>query len=68
VLTVIYHEIISIFPYSDGRFLGNNPSAVMFFQRFIFSGKNIWSASGFFIAGIPFVKNPGLSFLHFRLR
>jgi hypothetical protein len=39
VLTVIYHEIISIFPYSDGRFLGNNPSAVMFFQRFIFSAK-----------------------------
>jgi hypothetical protein len=32
------------------------------------SGENIWSASGFFIAGIPFVKNPGLSFLHFRLR
>ena len=32
------------------------------------SGKNIRSASGFFIAGIPFVKNSGLSFLHFRLR
>jgi hypothetical protein len=50
---------------------GNNPSAVMFFQHLYFppknSGKNIRSASGFFIAGIPFVKNPGLSFLHFRL-
>jgi hypothetical protein len=31
------------------------------------SGKNIRSASGFFIAGNPFVKKPGLSFLHFRL-
>jgi hypothetical protein len=31
------------------------------------SGENIRSASGFFIADIPFVKNPGLSFLHFRL-
>jgi hypothetical protein len=30
--------------------------------------KNIRSASGFFIAGIPFVKNPGLSFLHLRLK
>jgi hypothetical protein len=41
-------------------FLRNNPSAVMFFQRFIFpakhSGKNIRNASGFFIAGNPFVK------------
>jgi hypothetical protein len=53
-------------------FLRNNPSAVMFFQRFIFSAKkfreNIQSAFEFFIAGIPFVKNPGLLFLHFRLR
>ena len=31
------------------------------------SGKNIRSASGFFIASIPFVKNPVLSLLHFRL-
>jgi hypothetical protein len=36
-------------------FLRNNPSAVMFFQRFIFPTKTLWenirSASGFFIAG-----------------
>jgi hypothetical protein len=43
------------------RNAGNNPSAVMFFQRFIFStkknsGKSIRSASGFFIASIPFEK------------
>ena len=52
-------------------FLRNNPSAVMFFQRLYFppkhSGKNIRSASGFFIAGNPFVKKPGLPFLHFHL-
>jgi hypothetical protein len=52
-------------------FLRNNPSAVVFSAIYIFSqknsGENIRSASGFFIAGIPFVKNPGLSFLHFRL-
>jgi hypothetical protein len=30
------------------------------------SGENIRSASEFFIAGIPFIKDPGLSFLHFR--
>jgi hypothetical protein len=30
-------------------------------------GKNIRSASGFFIAGNPFVKIPGFPFLHFRL-
>ena len=52
-------------------FLRNNPSAVMFFQRLYFppkhSGKNIRSASGFFIAGNRFVKKPGLPFLHFRL-
>ena len=45
VLTVIYHEIISMFPYSD-------------IQRFIFSVQIFRSASGFFIAGIPFVKKP----------
>jgi hypothetical protein len=53
------------------RNAGNNPSADMFFQRFIFSAKklreNIRSASGFFIASIPFIKNPVLSLLHFRL-
>ena len=39
--TVIYHQIISMFPYSDGRcaILRNIPSAVMFFQRFIFPAK-----------------------------
>ena len=31
------------------------------------SGENIRSASGFFIAGNPFVKSPGFPFLHFRL-
>ena len=31
------------------------------------SEKNIRSASEFFIAGNPFVKNPGFPFLHFRL-
>jgi hypothetical protein len=31
--TVIYHQIISMFPYSDGR---------MFFQRFIFPAKTLW--------------------------
>jgi hypothetical protein len=44
-------------------FLRNNPSAVMFYQRFIFSaknsGENIRSTSGFFIAGNPFIKIPG---------
>jgi hypothetical protein len=52
-------------------FLRNNPSTVMFFSGLYFppkhSGKNIWSALGFFIAGNPFVKNPGFPFLHFRL-
>jgi hypothetical protein len=98
-------------------FLRNNPSAVMFFQRFKFPAKTLWekyseykiegkqlhfhisrhiahlgwetpvfftlftlstygtvvygknirSASGFFIAGNPFVKIPGFLFLHFRL-
>ena len=74
VLTVIYHEIISMFHIQlvVVPFLRNNPCAVMFLQRFIFSAKKFWknirSALGFFIAGIPFVKNPGISFLHFRLR
>jgi hypothetical protein len=43
-------------------FLRNNPSGVMFFSDLYFppknSKKNIRSASGFFIAGIPFVKKP----------
>jgi hypothetical protein len=53
-----FYEIIRLLLcfYSDLYFPPNN------------SGKNIRSALGFFIAGIPFVKNPGLSFLHFRLR
>ena len=33
-----------------------------------YSGKNIRSASGFFIAGNPFIKIPGFPFLHFRLK
>jgi len=58
VLTVIYHEIISMFPYSDVPFLRNNRLLLCFFNDFYFppknSGENIRSASGFFIAGIPF--------------
>jgi hypothetical protein len=41
-------------------------SAVYIFRQNI-PGKNIRSASGIFIAGNPFVKNPGFPFLHFRL-
>jgi hypothetical protein len=41
-------------------FLRNNPSVVVFSSIYIFcqknSGENFRSASGFFIAGIPFVK------------
>jgi hypothetical protein len=53
-------------------FLRNNRLLLCFFSDLYFppknSGKNIQSAFEFFIAGIPFVKNPGLLFLHFRLR
>jgi hypothetical protein len=55
----------------DVPFLRNNPSAVVYSAVYIsrqnIPGKNIRSASGFFIAGNPFVKNPGFPFLHFRL-
>ena len=41
-------------------FLRNNSSAVVFFSDLYFppkhTGENIRSASGFFIAGIPFAK------------
>jgi hypothetical protein len=43
-------------------FLRNNP---LFFPKHY--GKNIRSASGFFIAGNSFIENPGFPFLHFRL-
>ena len=63
---------VSIFRWSLCHFYEINRLLLCFFSDLYFrpqnSGKNIRSASGFFIAGIPFVKNPGLSFLHFRLR
>ena len=41
----------------------------LFFQRFLFSAKKFREKySEHIIARIPFVKKPGLSFLHFRLR
>jgi hypothetical protein len=39
-------------------FLRNNPSPVMFFQRFIFSAKTRTITLSFFTNGIPAMKNP----------
>jgi hypothetical protein len=63
---------VSIFRWSLCHFYEIIRLLLCFFSDLYFppkiSRKNIRSASGFFIAGIPFVKNPGISFLHFRLR
>ena len=63
---------VSIFRWSLCHFYEIIRLLLCFFSDLYFppknSGKNIRSASGFFIAGIPFVKKPGLSFLHFRLK
>jgi hypothetical protein len=41
--------------------------SAVYISRQNIPGENIRSASGFFIAGNPFVKNKGFPFLHFRL-
>ena len=63
---------VSIFRWSLCHFYEIIRLLLCFFSGLYFPpkhyGKNIRSASGFFIAGNPFVKIPGFPFLHFRLK
>ena len=62
---------VSIFRWSLCHFYEIIRLLLCFFSGLYFPpkhyGENIRSASGFFIAGNPFVKIPGFPFLHFRL-
>ena len=67
-----YYFNVSIFRWSLCHFYEIIRLLLCFFSGLYFPpkhyGKNIRSASGFFIAGNPFVKIPGFPFLHFRLK